>query len=260
MKKAVGYRDRTTHKGPSIESWGNTRRREAWEKTVQNESMAVSRNNGSDIYISRTKKYQRYWKIINQYVELQANHRILDIGCREYGLIDFLNQGIRYGLDPVIDVRNEYHQNSGVFPIKGIGEYLPLKERSFDRIIMTNILDHVYQPLKVLEESRRMLKKDGILIIALHVFSYTNILKLLRVMVGLKRDRFHMHTFTRKSIEKFITGVGFTLLASESIPYDAAGRSTLKVWLYNKLLIYLDHILDSRIYAPSEDILLICRK
>ncbi len=260
MKKVAGYRDQITHDGPSGVNWVKSRRRESWEKTVQIETIAVSRNNGGDIYLKRRKKYKRYRKIINQYVKFQANHRILDIGCREYGLVDFLNNGIRYGLDPVIDVRKEYHQNSGVYSIKGIGEYLPFQKRSFDLIIMTNILDHVYQPLKVLRESWRITKKGGILIIAIHVFSFTNVTKLLRVMMGLKRDHLHMHTFTRKSIEKLVTSVDFTLLVSKSIPLDNGRRSKLKVWLYNKLLIHLDHILDSRIHAPSEDILLICRK
>jgi SAM-dependent methyltransferase len=260
MRKSADYREPPTPDVRPIVNWVKNRRRESWEKTVQNESRAVSRNNGGDIYISRTKKYQRYWKIIKQYVEFQANHRILDIGCREYGFVDFLNNGIRYGLDPVIDVRNEYHQNSGVYSIKGIGESLPFQEGSFDILIMTNILDHVYQPLKVLEESLRILKKDGILIIAIHVFSVTNLFKLLRVMIGMKRDRFHMHTFTRKSVEKLVTGIDLTLLASESIPLDNVRRSKLKMCLYNRLLIHLDHILDSRICASSEDILLICRK
>jgi len=260
MKKTAGYRDQRTHDEPLLVNWVKSRRRESWEKTVLNESMAVSRNKGPDNYIRRTKKYQRYSKVINQYVELQANHRILDVGCREYGLVDFFNYGIGYGLDPVIDARNEYHQNSGVYSIKGVGESIPFKERSFDLIIMTNILDHVYQPLKVLRESWRILKKDGILIIAIHVFSYTNLLKLLRVMIGLKRDRHHMHTFTRKSIEKLVTGLDLTLLVSKSIPFGNIRRSKLKDRLYNRLLIHFDHIIDSRINAPSEDILIICKK
>lgn len=45
--------------------------------------------------------------------------------------------------------------------ICGLGEYLPFKEGTFDQVLFVTSLDHVIDPIVVLEEAKRVLKSDG---------------------------------------------------------------------------------------------------
>jgi len=236
-------------------------KKEDWEKALYEESKLVKQiDNLDNTARKRSKRYCIYTKFINDYIDINEDYVILDIGCREYGLIDFLDKGIKFSLDPIIDLYSGFHNNSGVKCIKGVGEQLPFRKNSFDIVIMTNVLDHVYKPLMVLKESYRVIRKDGFLVISLDVFSFTNIIKLVRETLGLKRDVYHMHSFTHKRIERMLINTGFVLLGKKSMPGEMQVRNKYKELLYNNMLVYIDHFFDKRITAPSEDILFICRK
>src|SRR6266536_1498700 len=83
---------------------------------------------------------------------------VLDIGCGpqeipSYGL-DFPGQLI--GIDPL----------RGVIPkrfafVQGIGEYLPFRSGTFDRVLFATSLDHTLHPKSALAEARRVVKLDG---------------------------------------------------------------------------------------------------
>lgn len=47
----------------------------------------------------------------------------------------------------------------------GDAHNLPFKEYSFDNVIMTNVLEHVQEPQKVINESYRTLKPNGFIIV-----------------------------------------------------------------------------------------------
>lgn len=52
--------------------------------------------------------------------------------------------------------------------IIGVGEYLPFKSDKFDVIISTQVLEHVDDPKRVIEELYRVIKKEGIIILSTH--------------------------------------------------------------------------------------------
>lgn len=54
--------------------------------------------------------------------------------------------------------------------LRGVGEYLPLPNRSIDLCWCTNVIDHTSSPLVVLEEIQRVLDDQGILIISCNLF------------------------------------------------------------------------------------------
>lgn len=57
-----------------------------------------------------------------------------------------------------------YTENN-IIPINCMAEYLPLPDNSLDLIVASNSLDHCLSPLSVLKESRRVLRKNGIIFI-----------------------------------------------------------------------------------------------
>jgi len=64
------------------------------------------------------------------------------------------------GIDPLI---NKYKQFTELFitPIKGVGEYLPFKDKTFDVIYSIDGLDHCRNAYKIIDEINRVLKDDG---------------------------------------------------------------------------------------------------
>ncbi len=93
---------------------------------------------------------------------------ILDLGSGEGAFaVDAASHGARVvGLDYYeghIKISNDLAKERGVDAtfIIGKGEQLPFPDESFDFINMSEVLEHVEDPAKVLGESRRVLKSGG---------------------------------------------------------------------------------------------------
>ena len=102
-------------------------------------------------------------RCFRDYLSLFANGAILDIGCGPYGDPAYLT-GIPdsqlTGLEP-LDILNEKR-----FPIvRGVNEFLPWADHSFDTIVNATSLDHVLDLEKSLSETHRALKSDGVYVI-----------------------------------------------------------------------------------------------
>jgi uncharacterized protein YbaR (Trm112 family) len=96
----------------------------------------------------------------------------LEIGCGNGVVRHFLNRDVEYwGADPDKDwiLHPLYSYSQDIFPclkepfpfIQGVGEYLPFKDESFDNVIIAATLDHVNSPSQIFEESYRVLKDKG---------------------------------------------------------------------------------------------------
>jgi len=93
---------------------------------------------------------------------------------------------------------------------------LPLPAKYFDLIIMSNILEHLPDPLAVLTGFKRFLKKDGLFLIAVpNVAFYPVRLNLLRGRFEYQEngilDYGHLHFFTLKSFNELIQKAGFDI-------------------------------------------------
>ena len=74
--------------------------------------------------------------------------------------------GFKVGVDPSISMLQLAHQR-GVVPVVGAGEELPFLTRSFDVVLLVTVLCFCQSPLRVLAESKRVLKAGGRLIAAI---------------------------------------------------------------------------------------------
>jgi SAM-dependent methyltransferase len=83
---------------------------------------------------------------------------VLDIGCGPQSLPSYATgyTGRFVGIDPLMG-----------FPVrqfdfvKGLAEFLPFRDATFDRILFATSLDHLLNPLKSIQEARRVVKPDG---------------------------------------------------------------------------------------------------
>jgi ubiquinone/menaquinone biosynthesis C-methylase UbiE len=111
--------------------------------------------------------------------EVAPNHNelILDVGCgRAIDGTRLWKKGAKVvGLEPshVMIVRAiEYlrESNARVALAQGVGENLPFKPHSFDKVMCKGALDHFLSPSETMEEIARVLKPGGELIISIANF------------------------------------------------------------------------------------------
>lgn len=105
----------------------------------------------------------------------QKGERVLDIGCgRAVDALELAKRGGRaIGLEPsgtMITEAKSYIGNGDVDLVRGIGEALPFKRHSLDKIMCKGALDHFADPLRTVEEMSQVLKPKGETIIAIANF------------------------------------------------------------------------------------------
>ena len=145
--------------------------------------------------------------------------RVLDIGCHDGKIRDFLKDTIYYG----VDINKEQISELAKKRIKAKQadlnkDELPFKNEKFDFILLLDILEHVVNPQKLLLDSKSRLNREGKLIVSLP--NDYHILNKIRFLFNkhLTENPFapygHLHYFPIKSGERFLTENGFEVLES----------------------------------------------
>lgn len=147
---------------------------------------------------------------------LDENSRILQIGTGPVGIINYISKGLRCSLDPIetsfkdLPFINEV-RNPNVYRLEGKGEMLPFKDRLFDLIIATNMLDHTQEPELVLFEMQRVLRSEGYAYLGVNV--YTALVCKIRKLIELfQLDKGHPHSFSKSSIDNLLKKTGFEII------------------------------------------------
>src|SRR3989344_7493141 len=107
--------------------------------------------------------------------------KIIDLGC-SYGFLGDLMEpkGFEYvGVDIAERIKEARKRGRNIVKAN-IEERLPFKDKTFDYVFCGDTLEHLYRPWKVLGEAKRLLKKDGVLIVA--VPNEYNLLKRLKFL------------------------------------------------------------------------------
>jgi SAM-dependent methyltransferase len=119
-------------------------------------------------------EYDSYkkWLFKDVVIDILKSHihkgLVLEIGCsRGFFLQEGKNQGYQtYGIDiSLSSLKSGKKINPENNFIRGDGECIPFKNETFDAIVAIHSIEHMPNPLQVIQESFRMLKLNGILII-----------------------------------------------------------------------------------------------
>lgn len=107
-------------------------------------------------------------------LKIQPEDIILDVGCASGHQSFIISRhckkaiGIDVGLDFIEEAQNyarAHHIQNIEFKVADV-ENLPFKTEAFDKIICAEVLEHVINPSRALEEMKRVLKKKGRLVIS----------------------------------------------------------------------------------------------
>lgn len=108
-------------------------------------------------------------RLIHKFIKkLPGGASVMDVGCGS-GLIskDLINDYIVYGVDGnphAIEYCKKNHSRGHYFLVD-IENTLPFEDYFFDGIIFSETIEHLINPNKTVEELKRVLKKNGVLVI-----------------------------------------------------------------------------------------------
>jgi SAM-dependent methyltransferase len=108
-------------------------------------------------------RYDQLFRALSPHMDFR--HSILDVGCASGGFLDYLNhKGFTHlaGVD-LAEIYVERARLGNRYKIEiGNAESLPFDDHTFDIIVAEQVLEHLFNPIKVFQEARRVLKNDGI--------------------------------------------------------------------------------------------------
>ena len=188
----------------------------------------------SDDYISHSNTSKGF---VNKIYQLVRNHSIkqkagiathkinngeaLDIGC---GTGDFLNELSRRGwkvkgIEPNKTARNNAINNFGL-DVSDEQQLFKFGANGFDVITMWHVLEHVYNLDKHLSQIKKILRKDGRLIIALPNADSmdANIYKNYWAAYDVPR---HLHHFNQASFKKLMERYEFEIIKIKPMIFDS---------------------------------------
>ena len=158
--------------------------------------------------------HQKDIKYITSYLNKFSGKNILDVGCGLGYLLSSLNKKKNhlYGCE----VDNYCLESASKYGTIKIGEFenIHYKKNFFDIIICHHVIEHVKNPKKFIKEIKKILKKNGILIIATPDFN-SGAANLFKDKYRLLHDKTHISLFTSDSMHRFLRDNSFSIFKVE---------------------------------------------
>jgi ubiquinone/menaquinone biosynthesis C-methylase UbiE len=166
--------------------------------------------------------------------EFFAGKSVLEVGCGPAGIIFQLhNTKSRAGLEPM-DLKDLIIDGKRISIVKkGIGEEIPFENESFDVVLSFNALDHSVNPLKVIQEIQRVLRKNGDFLLWIYVLR--NHYKLLQGLLN-KVDSPHPYHFTLSQISRLLGEGSFEIKYTKNEKGTGLPNNTIKKAVANQMM------------------------
>ena len=150
---------------------------------------------------------------------------ILEVGCGAGNILECLSIGRAVGLDLSTDLleiakTKNYRIKSDL--IHAFGESLPFRDESVDKVICSEVLEHVRQPADICAEASRVLKADGRFVFSVPNENLINSLKgamrkcyvdrAVNFVSGYRfptdmTEEWHLHSFDAEYAKEIIRGI-----------------------------------------------------
>jgi ubiquinone/menaquinone biosynthesis C-methylase UbiE len=162
-----------------------------------------------DYFLDKFFRWARFKKVIR---EIPKNSVVCDIGCgRNFYFLEKISDFIKYGVGADKEVKSCQAGNIELKRVD-ISKNIPLENGNFDAVTMIASLEHLEYPQEVLNESFRILKKGGKLILTTPTPLAKPILEFLAFKLRLidnKEIEGHKNYFYPKIVKKMLIRAGF---------------------------------------------------
>ena len=90
---------------------------------------------------------------------------ILDVGCGNAPISSqFAKRNKIVGIDLSESTLHKASQNGVSSVVAGIEDKLPFRDKKFDFVLLTEVIEHIFDPLSLLKEIYRVLKDEGVIV------------------------------------------------------------------------------------------------
>jgi ubiquinone/menaquinone biosynthesis C-methylase UbiE len=104
---------------------------------------------------------------------------------------------------------------------------LPFRDERFDAVICRLLLHHSHKPQAILSEAARLLRHNGILIIADLVSADDPVKRATQNAIEEKRNPSHVAAFSAEQYRKLVAGAGLVVEAEQTVSFERE----LEEWL-----------------------------
>ena len=168
----------------------------------------------------------------------QPGERVLEVGCGAGNVLECVPHGELVGIDlsdRMVHKARRRLAGRKVSVLKANAERLPFDSCSFQRLICTEVLEHVEHPEAVLDEMRRTATHDAIIVLSVPNEALINRIKSLLWRTGLHRlvfrrggyqaaehmeDEWHLHKLGLDELRALVMGI-LEIVAVQAIPFAA---------------------------------------
>lgn len=182
--------------------------KERWRPTkydLKDGCLRASKN-PKEVYIGSRFFGNIIAKVYSEKIPLHCRGALLDIGC---GNVPFYGLYKRYVTENIcVDWINTNHKNPFLDNECDITKKLPFEKGQFDTIIISDVLEHVFNPLHVWNEMHRIMKPGG------------KVLANVPFLYWLHEEPYDYYRYTEHSLRSMVDRAGFRLL--ELNPYGGA--------------------------------------
>jgi ubiquinone/menaquinone biosynthesis C-methylase UbiE len=173
--------------------------------------MKVTRGSGLlEVFLAKKRA-----KLANSLIsKSHRSGRILDVGCGSYPYFLVTTQfKEKFGIDPSVNL--SLIEDAGIIlkKIKINKNALPFKNNYFDVVTMLAVFEHIEHNdlIAVIKEIRRVLRKDGVLIITTPAPWSDNLLHSMATvgLISSEEIHEHKHNHPKSKIENLLAEAGF---------------------------------------------------
>lgn len=166
-----------------------------------------------------TKDLEIKWPSVKSAIPLKKNLKFLDFGCGRGDLTERImkiNPSMKLtGVDVSKIALQQASKRfpKGKFFIVEDGEKLPFNDDSFDFIVATDVLEHVYNTKHTFKELYRVLKQNGTFFISVpyHGMIKNIIATLIAFDEYFKPTQEHIRFYTKKNLKSSLKTTGFQI-------------------------------------------------